>query len=437
VVRWRDLVPSLGEAARKPGDEAEERAKACVAKDPYDAAALETLLVAALERRRVDEISTAAIRLLEAYEQRGERQLSSALIKEFLDPAAPLLPTRFFLSAAALCDKQGRHEEAYDAYEALVERTPTDPSSVRALVRMAEIRMQGGNASEARELYELVLFHPACTGDSRTEAQRILRSERFRSISKPWPSRLRISADALAGGYPLGVHPPERVGVALGAGARGVSSDAPLGTLRRWLAMSREPLRDGPSWSWPRIDTRMLVGALVLSVVMVAILLSRAVRVRGATASTPPSPEAPAPMPTASSEVPAEVPVAIVATPAAILAPRISSPLHAPVDSPFVALGHPTLRVSFRNPIPSGSVTVRVGENEVFSQGLDTPKGAVTLPIDEVVAVPEGASELRVWVIASDRSVSAHTVLPALFKKGESRTLELELRGKGLTATLK
>ncbi|HKC23354.1 MAG TPA: tetratricopeptide repeat protein, partial [Thermoanaerobaculia bacterium] len=273
-MKWRTLLRGLGEEPRTPVDGVEERAAARVANDPYDVEALRTLLVAALERRRVDDISAAAIRLLEAYEQRGEREQSSALIKEFLDPAAPSLPARFFLSAAALCDRQGRHEEAYDAYEALVERTPTDPSSVRALVRMAEIRLQGGNPSEARELYELVLFHPACTGEVRAETQRTLRSERFRSISKPWPSRLRVSAEALAGGYPLAAHPPERVGVALGAGARGVSSDTPPGTLRRWLAATRAPLPDGHSWSWPAIDTRMLVGALILSVVMVALLVS-------------------------------------------------------------------------------------------------------------------------------------------------------------------
>ncbi len=181
----------------------------------------------------------------------------------------------------------------------------------------------------------------------------------------------------------------------------------------------------------------MLVGALVLSVVMVAFLVSRAVRLRGGAASAAPSPEAAAAAPTAPPEAEAAPAAAIEGTPAPTIPPRISSPLHAPVDSPFAALGRPTLRVSFKSPIPSGSVTVRVGENEVFSQGLDTPKGAVTLPIDEVVAVPEGASELRVWVIASDRSVSAHTVLPVLFRKGESRTLEIELRGKALAATLK
>ena len=64
-------------------------------------------------------------------------------------------------------------EAAYDTYQTLLEVHPADPAAVRALVRMAEIRLQAHDASGSRELLELALTHPACVGTWRDSTERL------------------------------------------------------------------------------------------------------------------------------------------------------------------------------------------------------------------------------------------------------------------------
>lgn len=86
-----------------------------------------------------------------------------------------------------------------------------------------------------------------------------------------------------------------------------------------------------------------------------------------------------------------------------------------------------TLRVTFQSPINDGYVMVRLNDREIFRRAFTFGKKSAGGLVEGTVQVPAGAGELKVWVIASDRSVNGYKVLPANLPGGETRTLRLDL----------
>jgi hypothetical protein len=86
------------------------------------------------------------------------------------------------------------------------------------------------------------------------------------------------------------------------------------------------------------------------------------------------------------------------------------------------------LRVAFRAPITQGYVMIRRNDVEIWRRTFDFGRKSGGGTLDGEVEVASGAGEYKVWVIATDRSVSEYQVVP--LNVGEGRTLALDVDGQ-------
>jgi hypothetical protein len=118
----------------------------------------------------------------------------------------------------------------------------------------------------------------------------------------------------------------------------------------------------------------------------------------------------PRPKPTQAAEPAA-------ATPASVEPPPAPAP--APVGTRV------RLRVAFKAPIPQGYVMIRRNDVEIWRRAFDFGRKSGGGTLEGEVEVASGAGEYKVWVIATDRSVSEYLVIPLTV--GEGRTLALDV----------
>jgi thioredoxin-like negative regulator of GroEL len=161
---------------------ARNSASAALAKDPGSVDAWRSLLDTELVSGRRSEAAAAATRLLERYVATGESGLAVALAEEVGESLADVLSARFFLAAASARERVGDTDGAWRELEALVARSPKDPASVRAALKMAGFARRAGMVPEALDLLEWGRSHPACEPGFRESALRageeILRTSR-------------------------------------------------------------------------------------------------------------------------------------------------------------------------------------------------------------------------------------------------------------------
>ena len=109
--------------------------------------------------------------------------------------------------------------------------------------------------------------------------------------------------------------------------------------------------------------------------------------------------------------------------PAAAAAPASQEPPPAP--APPAAGPRVRLKVAFKAPIPQGYVMIRRNDVEIWRRAFDFGRKSGGGTLEGEVDVASGAGEYKVWVIATDRSVSEYLVVPLTV--GEGRTLVLDV----------
>lgn len=103
--------------------------------------------------------------------------------------------------------------------------------------------------------------------------------------------------------------------------------------------------------------------------------------------------------------------------------PATAEPLPAP--APAAAGPRVRLKVAFKAPIPQGYVMIRRNDVEIWRRAFDFGRKSGGGTLEGEVDVASGAGEYKVWVIATDRSVSEYQVVPLTV--GEGRTLALDV----------
>jgi hypothetical protein len=146
--------------------------RAVLAKDPGNVDAWRSLLDTELASGRRPEAAGAAARLAERYVATGETGLAAALAEEVGEALADVLPARFYLAAASARERGGDDEGAWCELEGLVARSPKDPASVRAALKMAEFARRSERPGEALDLLAWAGSHPACEPGFRESASR-------------------------------------------------------------------------------------------------------------------------------------------------------------------------------------------------------------------------------------------------------------------------
>jgi membrane associated rhomboid family serine protease len=128
----------------------------------------------ALAARDDAETGRSATRLLDLLARAGEEDLALELVGDdrLRERRAP---ARFWLSAAALMERQGDARAALDLYARAADASPDDVGALRALVKRGEILARGGNVREARAAYALAQAHPACQGSWAGLVERALK----------------------------------------------------------------------------------------------------------------------------------------------------------------------------------------------------------------------------------------------------------------------
>lgn len=173
---------------------ARNSARAVLAKDPGNVDAWRSLLDTELASGRKAEAAAAATRLLERYAATREADLAIALVGEARETLSDVLPSRFFLAAASSLERAGDSHGAWAELEALVARSPGDPASVRAALKMADLARRDGSDGEALDLLAWARSHPACeTGfreaASRAEEEILHRAPALASSGRSLPAR--------------------------------------------------------------------------------------------------------------------------------------------------------------------------------------------------------------------------------------------------------
>jgi hypothetical protein len=112
--------------------------------------------------------------------------------------------------------------------------------------------------------------------------------------------------------------------------------------------------------------------------------------------------------------------------PTAAAPPAAAEPAPAPAPPPSGA--RVRLRVAFRAPITQGYVMIRRNDVEIWRRAFDFGRKSGGGSLDGEVEVASGPGEYKVWVIATDRSISEYLVVPLTV--GEGRTLVLDVNAQ-------
>ena len=156
-----DLVHAIEAGRHATLEQARDAAERAVASSPGNMDARRYAYELAVDARDAPAIARHAARLLDRYVETGETDLASALIREAGEVAEESLPPRFLLRAADFLCGRGDAREALGFYERLARAFPSDAASLRALLRIAELRGRSGDAAGAAEAIELARRHPA------------------------------------------------------------------------------------------------------------------------------------------------------------------------------------------------------------------------------------------------------------------------------------
>lgn len=108
------------------------------------------------------EVAKTGERVLALAQRLDEPDLAQEIVHDPRWRTMGGVAPRFRLAVAAFLEKHGDARAALDEYGALVTDAPTDPASLRALLRRAEILKRGGDVKGAREAYTRARSHPAC-----------------------------------------------------------------------------------------------------------------------------------------------------------------------------------------------------------------------------------------------------------------------------------
>jgi membrane associated rhomboid family serine protease len=114
-----------------------------------------------LARGSVAEVARAAERLLDLLRRRSEAALAINLVNDPRWRALGSLTPRFYLTAAAMLEREGDFRQAIELYDEAARLAPNESAGVRALTRRGELLLSGGNARDARLAFEMARAHPA------------------------------------------------------------------------------------------------------------------------------------------------------------------------------------------------------------------------------------------------------------------------------------
>lgn len=167
-----DLLKASDARAAGAYPTARNAARAVLAKDPGNVDAWRSLLDTELASKRKAEAASAAARLLDRYVATGETGLAVALVDEVREPLLAELPARFFLAAAAARERSGNADGAFEELEFLAATRASDPSAVRAALKMASLARAAGRSDDALDLLAWAKTHPACEAGFRETASR-------------------------------------------------------------------------------------------------------------------------------------------------------------------------------------------------------------------------------------------------------------------------
>ena len=119
---------------------------------------------------------------------------------------------------------------------------------------------------------------------------------------------------------------------------------------------------------------------------------------------------------------------ALRAVPRPTIAPSPEVETAPPAPAPPPAPAGPArvrLKIAFKAPIPQGYVMIRRNDAEIWRRAFDFGRKSGGGTLEGEVEVASGPGEYKVWVIATDRSISEYQVLP--LSVGEGRTLALDV----------
>jgi membrane associated rhomboid family serine protease len=162
-----ELVAAIEAGARGNLDQARRTTRGVLASDPSNIDARRLAYDTALEAQDVTEAVQHAARLLDYYVARNEDALARDLIAEISNRADASLPARFSLRAGDFFEKQGDIRQARREYERLLENHPAEESTLRALLRLADLSGRDGAASDANSWLDRASGHPACSSEWR------------------------------------------------------------------------------------------------------------------------------------------------------------------------------------------------------------------------------------------------------------------------------
>jgi membrane associated rhomboid family serine protease len=112
-------------------------------------------------------IAEQGARLLDLYLAAGETPLAREIALDASERARTALPARFLARAGEFFLRDGDAREALSLFNDLLRRFPEDPASLRAALRVAEIRARNGERNAALEALARAESHASCTEEWR------------------------------------------------------------------------------------------------------------------------------------------------------------------------------------------------------------------------------------------------------------------------------
>jgi hypothetical protein len=110
--------------------------------------------------------AAASSRLLDLYVKKKEQGLALELVHESIERGGSNVPERFVLRAADLVARVPEERAwALDLYRYVADRGKDPQNVLRALLRVARMYRESGDAAAARATLERARAHPGCIGD--------------------------------------------------------------------------------------------------------------------------------------------------------------------------------------------------------------------------------------------------------------------------------